>query len=119
MPESRINPRYRTFAYGRIHGIMEGNNLLKNISITGCCIECAAQVDNIQPDTEYQLEIKPERAAHIGKFKLLVERKWIRSEDSFNEVGFNIIAFPKGKLFQRYVDYLAFRSSETNATSEN
>ncbi|MDR1586387.1 MAG: PilZ domain-containing protein [Treponema sp.] len=110
--ENRKNPRYRTLAQARIPGVLEGESLLKDISITGGCIECTAFVD-IKSNTQYQLEIEPEGAANIGSFQLAVETKWIRSGDYSSEVGFSIIAFPKGKLFQRYVDYLAYRSSLT------
>ena len=99
-------------ARARINGILEGDNLLKDISITGCCVECTVYAD-IQSGRQYQLEIDPESAARIGNFSLSVECKWIRSGGYSTEVGFIIIASPKGKQFQRYVDYLAYRPSKT------
>jgi len=110
MPEFRKNPRYRTLAHACIPGVMEGDNLLKDLSITGCCVESTVVVD-LQPDTEYFIEIRPEVVSKIDKFKLQVERKWIRKDGYSTEVGFNIIASPKGKQFEHYIDYLAYRSS--------
>jgi hypothetical protein len=40
-----------------------------------------------------------------------VEARWVRGGDYSCEVGFSITASPKGKAFQRYVDYLSWRSS--------
>jgi hypothetical protein len=110
MPEFRKSPRYRTLAHACIPGIMEGDNLLKDLSITGCCVESTVVVD-LQPNTEYFIEIRPEVVSRIDKFKLQVERKWIRNDGYSTEVGFNIIASPKGKQFEHYIDYLAYRSS--------
>jgi hypothetical protein len=71
-------------------------------------MECTGVV-NIQPLAQYQLMIKPEKESHIGPFELLAECKWIRNEGRSTELGFAIIASPKGKQFQHYVDYLAYR----------
>ena len=110
MLELRKNPRYRTLARAHIPGVLDGENSLKDISITGCCIESAVQAD-IQPGVQYQLEIEPERAAKVGNFSLLVEQKWMRSGEGLIEIGFIIIASPKGKQFENYIDYLAYRNS--------
>jgi hypothetical protein len=112
MLENRKNHRYRTMAHVRIPGVLGGENLLKDLSVTGCCVECTGFVD-IRPETKYQMEILPESAAKIGDFELTVETKWVRSRGYSSEVGFIIIASPKGKLFQRYVDYLGYRASLT------
>ena len=110
MLDDRKSPRYRSMAHAQIPGISGDEGLLKNISITGCCIECAGMTE-IQPDTQYRLTIKPEREAHIGSFELQVECKWVRNDGSTVELGFSVIASPKGKKLFRYVDYLAFRHS--------
>ena len=108
MSELRRSPRYRTIARVEIQKVSGGDGLLKNISITGCCVECDDKV-NIQPLTQYQLMIKPEKESRIGTFELDVECKWIRHDGHSTELGFGIIASPKGKQFQHYVDYLAYR----------
>jgi len=110
MPESRRSPRYRSLAHVRIIDTEERKCLVKNISITGCCVECD-DVTDIQTNTPYQLKIKPEGASHIGSFQLEVECKWIRKDPNAAELGFAITASPKGKKFQRYVDYLAYHHS--------
>jgi len=106
--ENRKSPRYRTIARVEIPKVKGGEGLLKNISITGCCVECAGKVD-LAPVSQYQLMIKPEKESHIGVFELTVDCKWVRSDGSVTELGFGIIASPKGKQFQHYVDYLAYR----------
>ncbi|MDR1617669.1 MAG: PilZ domain-containing protein, partial [Treponema sp.] len=65
----------------------------------------------IKPDIQYRLEIFPEGASNIGSFEISVESKWVRAGSYSSEVGFSIVASPKGKLFQRYVDYLDWRHS--------
>jgi hypothetical protein len=109
MLENRKNPRYRTFARVRMPCIPGGENLLKDLSVTGCRVECTAYHD-IVPGSQYQLTIEPESASNIEEFTLSVEAVWVRAGDCSGEVGFSILASPKGKLFQRYVDYLAYRS---------
>jgi hypothetical protein len=78
MLENRKNPRYRTLARVRIAGVLEGDSLLKDLSITGCCVECAIYAD-IKPGNRYQMEIEPESVANIGGFEISVETIWIRS----------------------------------------
>jgi len=73
-------------------------------------VECTEATD-VQSDAEYQLKIKPERESHIGSFELQVDCKWVRGDNASAEVGFGIVASPKGKKFQRYVDYLAYNHS--------
>ena len=108
MLEARKSVRYQTLAHVEISKVSGGEGLLKNISITGCCVECTGKVD-IQPAAEYQLVIKPEKESHIGSFELEVDCKWVRNDGHGTELGFGIIASPKGKQFQYYVDYLAYR----------
>ena len=113
MLENRKNPRYRSLARVRIPGVLEGDNLLKDLSITGCCVECTAYTD-IQPGSLHQLKVEPESAAKIGSFELSVELIWIRSGGYATEVGFAVAASPRNnKEFQRYLDYLSYRSSQT------
>ena len=108
--ENRKSPRYRTIAQVRIPGVLAGDSLLENISITGCCVECTAHTE-IKPKMQYYLEVIPEKAAGIGKFVLPVECQWIRGGDYSSQIGFSILSSPKGRPFQRYVDYLSYRSS--------
>jgi hypothetical protein len=110
MLDKRENYRYRTLARARIPGVLEGENLLRDLSVTGCCVESTVHAD-LNPEAQYQIEIIPESEAHIGSFELTVQSKWTRSGGYASELGFAIIASPKGRLFQRYVDYLEYRAS--------
>ena len=112
MLENRKNPRYQSLAHAKIPGLLGGEIILKDLSVTGCCVECTVVTD-IQPDIRYQIEIIPEKTSRIGNFELTVERKWIRNGDYSSEIGFFILASPKGRHFQRYVDYLSYRSSHS------
>jgi hypothetical protein len=105
----RRHTRYQTYARVKLQGHM-GAEILKDISVTGCCVECTSLAD-IQTETRYTLEVNPEAAARIGRFELEVDAVWVRPAGYSGEVGFNIIASPKGKLFQRYVDYLSWRET--------
>ncbi|MDR0568626.1 MAG: PilZ domain-containing protein [Spirochaetaceae bacterium] len=110
MQEKRKSIRYRTRAKASIPGVLENDALLKDISVTGCCIECTIRA-HIKPDTQYTLQITPEPDSQIGTFDLLAQSRWIRSETDSCEIGFMILESPKGKQFQRYVDYLSYRAS--------
>ena len=109
MQEKRKTQRFRTESQARISGIAESDGLLKDISITGCCIECDA-LPEVAVGTHYQLDIIPETAANIGIFRLEVESRWIRGEEHV-QAGFFIVASPKGKQFQNYVDFLTYRGA--------
>ena len=116
MFENRKSVRYRTLAKVRIHGAFEGDHLLKDLSVTGCCVECSVYAD-IRPDTPYRLQIFPESAAKISDFELTVESRWLRAAGYSCDVGFSVVESPKGKGFQRYVDYLAWRSTREGGNS--
>ena len=108
MDERRVNTRYQTLAKVKIEDAESGEILLKDISVTGCCVECTTYVE-IKLNMQYTLKVIPESITKIGDFDLLVESKWIRPSGDSYEIGFNIIESPKGKHFQRYVDYLSLR----------
>jgi len=108
--QERASPRYNTLCHARIAGVLEGDVKLKNLSITGCCLECKT-FDSIKPHEKYKIDIEPERTAGVDEFELEVECRWIRKGVCFCEVGFQIVASPKGKRFQSYVDYLDYHST--------
>ncbi|MDR2747809.1 MAG: PilZ domain-containing protein [Treponema sp.] len=108
--EFRSHTRYRSFARVKFRGLTGKENLLRNISVLGCCVECSSLAD-IHPGGQYLLEVMPEAASKIGHFELEVQVVWIRPSDYSGDVGFTITASPKGKLFQRYVDYLSWRDA--------
>ncbi|MDR2900345.1 MAG: PilZ domain-containing protein [Treponema sp.] len=108
--DKRKHPRYPAQARVRIPEVFDGEALLKDISITGCGIESTMLID-VKSGDQFNMEIICESASKIGNFEIQVEAKWVRMRDCACEVGFAITASPVGKQFQRYVDYLAFRSN--------
>ena len=107
--DNRKNKRFHSIAKAHIDGVDYGEILLKDLSITGCCLESTVYPD-IKPGTRHKIEIIPENSANIQKFELTAESVWILSRGYSTEFGFFILESPKGKLFQRYVDYLTWRS---------
>ena len=107
--DKRKNRRFQSIANARIDGITYGEILLKDLSITGCCLESTVFLD-IKPGSRHIIEIIPEKTAKIGNFELSAESVWIHSGGYSTEFGFFILESPKGKLFRRYVDYLDWRS---------
>jgi hypothetical protein len=110
MFEKRKNTRYPTLARALIPKVSDGEALLKDLSITGCCIEYTMFVD-IKSNEEYTIQILPDSAAGIGSFEIQVSCRWIRMSGYSCEIGFAISISPKGRDFHRYVEYLAWRSS--------
>ncbi|QQO09895.1 PilZ domain-containing protein [Breznakiella homolactica] len=110
MFNKRKNIRYQTLARVHLPGLFEGEAMLKDLSVTGCGIESTEFVD-IKMDKKYKIQIIPEAAAKIDSFELIVEPRWIRTGEYSCEIGFYVVKSPKGKLFQRYVDYLDWRAS--------
>jgi hypothetical protein len=113
----RSHVRYRTFARVKFQGQVGKENLLKNISVLGCCVECTSLAD-MRIDSQYVLEVIPETASGIGYFDLEVKAVWIQATGYSGDVGFTITASPKGKLFQRYVDYLSWRDAKQQQNGE-
>ena len=106
--ENRKNRRYPSIAKVRLPKAFTGEALLKDISITGCRIECTMHVD-IHENSDYPITVYPEDNAEIGCFDLLVECKWIQSGSYSCDIGFDIKKSPGKRDFERYVDYLSWR----------
>lgn len=107
--ENRKNRRYPSIARARMPGSFTGDALLKDLSITGCCIECTMHPE-ISSGKQYKIIIFPEENSGIRKFELVVECKWIRTVDYARSIGFDIVKSPRGKAFESYVDYISWRS---------
>jgi hypothetical protein len=108
--EKRKSRRYPSIARVQIPGAFSGDALLKDLSITGCRIECTMHVD-LAEKTDYKIILFPEDNTGIGSFEFLAECKWLRPGAYACEIGFAIKESPKGKDFQKYVDYLSWRQS--------
>ena len=111
----RKHDRYNTAAKARIKEISNIGTFVKDLSVTGGCFICDKKTD-IKNGAQHTVEIIPEKASGIGRFELVVEFKWSHDLDNSIEIGFFILESPKGKLFQRYVDYLSW-FSETHRDS--
>ena len=107
--EKRRHKRYRSLAKAEIEGYDYGESLLTDLSILGCRIECTMQAD-LDTETEYKIKIIPEQSANIGEFEITAELKWSLTKGYTTEMGFCIVKSPKGRFFQRYLDYLAWRA---------
>jgi hypothetical protein len=110
MQEKRQSTRYVSGvgAKAGIDGITECG--LRDLSITGCCLESERKV-SLELNHQYAVTIKPEAESNIGQFVLLTESRWMKPKDGGGfEIGFMVLEAPSGKLFQNYVDYLAWRS---------
>ena len=105
----RKNKRHTSFATAVMRDVFIGSALLKDISVSGCRIEHTMMI-NVEKGKRYTLRIKPESSANIGEFDLEAEARWVKAGNCACEAGFSIVESPKGKAFQRYVDYLAYRS---------
>jgi hypothetical protein len=116
--DQRSHVRHRAFARVKFRGHVGEENLLKDISVTGCRVECSS-LANMQLDTAYVLEVIPEAGAKIGRFELEAQAVWIYPAGYSGDVGFRITASPKGKLFQRYVDYLSWQEKRQTQDSSH
>lgn len=112
MSEQRKNTRYKTIAHVCIHDVVERDALLKDLSITGCSIETTDPAPLTQ-GVVYSITIIPETVSKISKFELQAEARWIKTNKDSCEAGFMITASPLKKEFQRYVDYLVWRSASS------
>ncbi|MDR3115350.1 MAG: PilZ domain-containing protein [Treponema sp.] len=110
MQERRKDIRYHTLGRARIPEVFEGDLLLKDLSITGCRIQCAEPLA-IQLNVQYRIQIIPEPVVKTGTFELLVKSRWIHAGEHSYEAAFMVMESPKGKQFQWYVDYLTWRSN--------
>ncbi|MDR0402625.1 MAG: PilZ domain-containing protein [Treponema sp.] len=107
--DKRKNRRYPSIARAQSPEAFSGDALVKDISITGCRVECTMRPE-IGVGGTCRLNIVPEKNSGIGRFELTAECKWIRVMDYSCDIGFSIVQSPKGRAFQRYVDYLSWRS---------
>ena len=117
MFKSRDNVRYTGHAYAIISGVVEDKIPLKNFSITGCCIETAIHID-ISLYNTYSIEIIPEKESKVKNFAVSAEARWVQAVGNIQYVGFYFTASPKGKLFERFVDYVSWLPIACSASSD-
>lgn len=111
MKNLRSYPRYPAFAHARILTPYEEEALLRDLSVTGCCIEFTAMGELTVGDA-CELIIIPEVTASVAPFMLETMVCWCHANYDTFDVGFSICVSPKGKkFFMRYVNYLAWRTA--------
>ena len=115
--KNRENRRYSSIARVKSPRLFTEDAFLKDISVTGCCIECATQVD-VKTDTEYTITVHPEKESKVHNFDLLVECKWTHFDSSSCSIGFAVKLSPKKGDFLKYVDYLSWRHRNENAPTQ-
>jgi hypothetical protein len=98
-------PRYDSYALVKVNGF-EGQALLKNISLTGFCMQSKTYA-NLTPGTTYSISILPEASSGLKAIAADVEVRWVRSEVSNFEVGLFITKPSAGREMEKYVEYLA------------
>ena len=111
MVEQRKTMRMDTFARVVIKGHNHEEILLRDISVTGCRLECPLNTQ-IELNIRYLLEIIPEGKTKIDAFELIVESRWKKDCANSFDIGFFILEFTKGIQFQNYVDYLSWRYNQ-------
>jgi hypothetical protein len=101
-------PRYDSFAAVRINGF-EGEALLKNISITGFCMESKTYAD-LGPGKKYLMQIFPEDSTGLPKFDVEVEVRWVRSEVSKFDVGLLLTKTQSRLEMDKYIGFLKLKT---------
>jgi hypothetical protein len=96
-------PRYSSVAFIEVNGF-EGRALLKNISVTGFCMQSKTYA-NLIPGEKYIMHIFPGKSTGLNTIESEVEARWVQSEVSMFEVGL-LITKSSGRDMEKYVDYL-------------
>ena len=86
--QMRETPRFASGAGISIEGF-EGEGLVRNISMTGCCMESVTYVA-IKPNDVYQVRIIPGANEKIEPFTMKLTVTWIKSCETLFEAGFHV-----------------------------
>lgn len=109
MFDKRAYPRYSSLAQARLESVDYATGLLRDLSITGCRLEFSVALA-LETGKEYRILIYPEANSRIDPFEIVGESRWNRAGYDAFEIGFFIRTSPSGKAFERYLDYLAWRT---------
>ena len=101
------SPKYKLDAGISIEGF-EGEGLLGNISITGCCMESVTYVA-ITPDQVYQVKIIPSSGDDIESFGLKLKVNWTKSSETLFQAGFSLDDGQNDNRLKQYVELLKAR----------
>jgi hypothetical protein len=102
--QEREMPRFAANGGISIEGF-EGEGLLKNISISGCCLESVTYVA-ITPNQAYQVTLKPGECTNMESFTLKLLVNWTKSSETLFEAGFSLEEGRKNPLLERYAEQL-------------
>ncbi len=116
MIDKRANPRYSSIAQARLAHIDYAAGIVRDLSITGCRLEFSVAIA-LEIGKDYPIAVYPEAASGIDPFEIIGETRWNRAGYDAFEIGFFIRRSPSGKAFERYLDYLSWRSN-TSKTEE-
>ena len=103
--QTRDTPRFTSGAGISIEGF-EGEGLLRNVCLTGCCMESVTYVA-IKPDDIYQVRIIPGVTEKTEPFTMKLVVTWTKSSETLFEAGFHVEAGQTGNSpIKRYADSL-------------
>ena len=106
--QKRDTPRFASGAGISIGGF-EGEGLLRNVSMTGCCMESVTYVA-IKPNDEYQVKIIPNANDKEPPFTASLIVTWIKSSETLFEAGFHMEAkYADNSPIRRYAETLQAR----------
>jgi hypothetical protein len=103
-------PRYATNAGISIAGF-EGEGLLKNISLSGCCLASVTYAA-IVPGQVYQVTLVPGRNAGLEPFGVNLTANWTKSSETLFEAGFSLEESRTNHQLEHYVEYLKAQGVE-------
>jgi hypothetical protein len=114
MKEERKNIRYPTAAQARLLQDDGYEMAVKDISIDGCRLMHPLAID-LALNREYTLEILPEPEVQAAPFIIKVEPYWSKrlygaEPRRSRETGCLISAYPEGKGYQQFANYLAWQA---------
>lgn len=117
MSDKRAFPRYASLAQARLDHIDYTMGILRDLSITGCRLEFSVAIA-LETGKNYKIIIYPEDASQIDPFEITGESRWNRAGYDAFESGFFFRSSPSGKAFERYLDYLAWRTNNWASETE-
>ena len=106
--QTRNTPRFASGAGISIEGF-EGEGLVRNVSMTGCCMESVTYVA-VKPDDIYQVRIIPDADEKKEPFTAKLVVTWIKSSETLFEAGFHVEADQiESSPIRRYAEALRDR----------
>jgi hypothetical protein len=101
-------PRYESMAFVSINGF-EGQALIKNVSTTGFCMQ-SKTFAALTPGKNYKIRIVPEKITGLSAIEVEVDVRWVRSEVSKFEVGFQMVRSDSSRELERYISHLKLQA---------